>query len=131
MYLFWIGGTIFDSNVITQAYNMNQVEEYGSTEYVDGWWKKHRTIARTRISGTVRLGFTASEFDDFLSLMESARDAEGGYTVHAFVVNLNDFKEFNAYINTTAKAAIPLKDFNTASVTDAAYYNVDLTVEER
>lgn len=96
--LFLIGATDLTAWEKTEQHDVNREDVY--EEWTDGNWIDHRVIARTRISGRVVLGFKrATDYASFLSLLSTARDAEGYYPVTVYVSNTGTTETFNAFLD--------------------------------
>ena len=96
--LFTIGTTDLTKWESTKDHNVNRTDVY--TEWTDGNWVNHRVIARTRVSGTVVLSFSReTDFANFMSLMTSARDADGYYPVTVWCSNTNTSETINAFLD--------------------------------
>ena len=122
-----IDGINYDEHINTQTYSVMQADEYGGTEYVDGWWVKHRSVARTRITGKVELSFNnATDYNAFVANMQSL-NARGCHDVEIYVNNLNDIAYTDAYIAWETKTAISTAEFGRAPV----FWYATLTIEER
>lgn len=123
-----IGDINYDDYVVISTYSANQVDEYGDTEYQDGWWKKHRTIARKRISATVTLAFkNAEDYNDFVANTLDDVGTDGDHTVTLYVNNLNQEVTINAYVAWETQTAIATPAFDSVPV----FFNAVLTIEER
>lgn len=123
---FRINGVNYSQYVVIPKYKMQRVAEYGGTEYRDGWWKRHRSIVRYSISGTVTLAFpTAALYNAFVDVIEDGVGEEGDYTIVAYVNNTNGVNVFKGYLTPTTKTAITPIGLN------PAYFAVTLKVEER
>lgn len=104
-----IGTTDVSQYLDIQNYAMNAVDVY--EEWTDGNWVDHRVINRQRITGKVSAGFSSeSNYAAFISLLSSARDAEGYYPVTAFVINKGAAVTFDAFIDTEGSARWDLKN---------------------
>lgn len=69
-------------------------------EWVDGNWVNHRVIARTNITGKVVLNFAReTDFSAFLSLLSSARNADGYYPITVWCSNTNTSESINAFLD--------------------------------
>lgn len=117
--LFVIGSTDLTSWEQTENHNVNREDVY--EEWVDGNWISHRVIARTRVSGTVILSFArATDFASFMTLMSTARDANGYYPVTVWCSNTNSTETINAFLDidgaTKWDVTAPIKH-NTITVT--------------
>lgn len=123
---FMINNVDYSQYVVIKRYNMQRSAEYGGTQYTDGWWRKHRNIVRHTISGSVTLAFpTAELYNNFVDNMHNGQGIEGDYEVRAYVNNINDNCEFEAYLTPTTKTAITPIGLN------PAYFAVTIKVEER
>ena len=81
-----------------QNHNINAVDVYST--WTDGNWKDHRVIARTRITGTLKLGFANStDFSSFLTLLTTARNANGYYPIKIYVANTGTEETVNAFLD--------------------------------
>ena len=122
---FKINGTDYSQYVVIKKYQMQRVAEYGGTEYRDGWWKRHRSIVRESVSGSVTLAFpTAALYNSFVDDMQDV-GVEGDYTIVAYINNANENYTFSGYLTPTTKTAIKPLDL------DPAFFAVTLKVEER
>ena len=122
---FKINGVDYSQYVVIPKYKMNRAAEYGGTEYRDGWWKRHRSIVRYSVSGTVVLAFpNATLYNNFVDNVQNVGD-EGDYTIVAYINNTNENYSFSGYLTPTTKTAIKPADLN------PAFFAVTLKVEER
>ena len=81
-----------------QNYDVNQVEIY--QDWTDGNWIDHREIVRTRIQGTVTLGFKkTSDWNAFISLLNATRDAAGYFPVTVWVNNTATNESIDAFLD--------------------------------
>ena len=97
---FIIGSTDLTAFADIQNYNMQREDVY--TSWTDGNWTDHRVIARTRIRGTVKLGFAkATDFATFMALLGSVKTADGYYQVTAYVNNTGTTETFYAFLDTS------------------------------
>lgn len=117
--LFVIGSTDLTKWEQTENHNVNREDVY--EEWVDGNWISHRVISRTRVSGTVILSFArATDFASFMTLMSTARDANGYYPVTVWCSNTNSTETINAFLDidgaTKWDITAPIKH-NTITVT--------------
>lgn len=125
---FKISDIDYSNYVVIPKYKMQRAAEYGGTEYRDGWWKRHRSIVRYNINGSVTLAFpTAELYNAFVDAMQSGIGAEGDYEVQAYVNTTNMIHTFAAYISLTTKTAITTPQFGMQAVC----FSVTLKVEER
>lgn len=123
-----INGVNYDTYIVENKYSVNEVDEYGGTEYRDGWWKRHRTIVRHSVNGTVTLAFpSASAYNDFVDHMRANTHPEGVYSVEVYVNNLNQTKNIWAFLTVTTKTAIATKNYEHAPV----FFSVTIKIEEQ
>ena len=125
--LLTIDGYNYDNYIVESTYSINDKPEYGGTAYTDGWWKKHRTVVRNTVSGTVTLAMLPSDYNAFVSRLQGGEGVEGDHRVGLYVNNQNEFRTIRAYISVTSRVAIATKQFNNSKV----FFNADLTIEER
>ena len=119
---FKIGDTDLTPFMDVQGYEMNETPVFES--WTDGNMIERRNSIRTRRSGSFRLSFiSAAGYNSFLSLMTTAKQANGYYAVTAFVQNTNTTETFNAYITYQATSKW---DF----VNSREYRLVNVTVSE-
>lgn len=96
--LFKISTTDLTAWEKTAEHNVNRQDIY--TTWTDGNWAEHREIVRTKVSGTVKLGFKReSEFSAFISLLSSARNANGYYPITVWCSNTNTSETINAFLD--------------------------------
>ena len=126
--MFKINGVSYDAYIVQKKYSVNEVAEYGGTEYRDGWWKRHRTVVRHSIEGSVTLAFpSATLYNAFVEHMQNNMEIEGAYSVELYVNNLNQTKSIWAYLTPTTKTAIATREYDYAPV----FFNVTIKIEER
>ena len=126
--MFKINGKSYDAYIVQNKYSVNEDDEYGGTEYRDGWWKRHRTVVRHSVNGTITLAFpSAALYNSFVDDMQNGKDVENAYTVELYVNNLNQIKTIQAYLKPTTKTAIATREYNLAPV----FFSVTIKVEER
>lgn len=95
---FKIGNTDMTAFEDIQNHAVNRTDVYDV--WTDGNWVDHRVIVRTRISGTVQLGFaSASDHSAFMSLLGTARDAEGFYPISVYCANTGTLETLDAYLD--------------------------------
>lgn len=81
-----------------QNYDVNMVDVY--QEWTDGNWITHRDIVRTRIQGTVKLGFkTATDWNAFIALLNATRDEAGYFPITVWVNNTATSETINAFLD--------------------------------
>lgn len=96
--LFTVGSTDLTKWEKTEDHDVNRIDVYET--WTDGNWVDHRVIARTRINGTVQLGFSKeADFTSFLNTLSSNRDAEGYYPITVWCSNTNSTASINAYLD--------------------------------
>lgn len=126
--MFEINGVSYDNYIVEKKYSVNDTEEYGGTEYRDGWWKRHRTIVRHSISGSVTLAFpNANAYNNFVDHMQANGSEDNAYGVELYVNNLNQTKTIWAYLTVTTRTAIATREYSYAPV----FFNVTIKIEER
>lgn len=100
MMFFKIGSTDLSQYADIQNYNINEVDVFQS--WTDGNWIDHRDVVRTRITGTVLLGFkTAASWSAFQALLASQRNAAGYYPVTLYVNNTGTTETIDAFLDMT------------------------------
>ena len=110
--LFTIGSTDFTQFEQIDMHQVNRVDVYET--WTDANWTDHRVIARTRIGGTVVLSFSrASDYNAFITLLTSARNAEGYYPISVYCSNTGTTETLNAFLDVTGATAwdvtVPIK----------------------
>lgn len=100
MVFFKIGTTDLSAYADIQNYNVNKEDIY--QEWTDGNWIARREIERTRITGTLQLGFkTSSSWSDFLALLAEQKTDAGYYPVTVYVNNTGTTETINAFLDMT------------------------------
>lgn len=122
-----IDGLNCDDYIVTEKYSVFEQPEFGGTEYIDAWWKRHRTVVRNRVTGTVSLAMSASAYNTFITTLQANEGVEGDHSVTLFINNLNTTKTITAYIKVEGKVAISTKNFGQSPV----FFNAKLKIEER
>jgi len=96
--LFTIGSTDLTKWEDTTVHTVNRDDVF--EEWTDGNYITHRVITRTRISGTVTLSFSReTDFTNFMSLMSTARNINGYYSVTVWCNNTNTSETINAFLD--------------------------------
>lgn len=96
--LFTVSSTDLTAWEDTDKHAVNKADIY--EEWTDGNWITHRVIARTRVTGTVSLSFSReSDFTAFMTLMSSAKSADGYYAVTVWCNNSNTTETINAFLD--------------------------------
>lgn len=100
MVFFKIGSTDLTAYADIQNYNINKADVFQN--WTDGNWVDHRDMVRTRITGTILLGFkTAASWSAFLALLTSQRNAAGFYPVTVYVNNTGTTETIDAFLDMT------------------------------
>lgn len=100
MVFFKIGSTDLTAYADIQNYNINKADVFQN--WTDGNWVDHRDMVRTRITGTILLGFkTAASWSAFLALLTSQRNAAGYYPVTVYVNNTGTTETIDAFLDMT------------------------------
>lgn len=96
--LFTVSTTDLTAWEDTNKHAVNKADIY--EEWTDGNWISHRVIARTRVTGTVALSFSReSDFTAFMTLMSTAKSADGYYAVTVWCNNSNTTETINAFLD--------------------------------
>ena len=120
---FKIGTNDFTGNMDYQNYSMNDVPVYQS--WTDGNMIEHRNSVRTRIAGSFQLAFyNNADFTAFLNIMSSSVNANGFYSVSAYVQNTNTIESFEAFIEYDSESKF---DFTNSR----QYHLVKMNVRQR
>lgn len=125
--IFKINNVDYTQYLRTEEYNVMRAD------VIDTWTDGNRItrgfVTRTRVSGSLRLVFRASEYDTFLANMQTAKNADGTYNIECHVNNDNTGTE-----TVQAKAFI---EMNSSVVFGIRMYEyvptamvVELTIEE-
>lgn len=98
MIFFKIGSTDLTEFADIQNYLVNKADVY--QDWTDGNWVDHREIVRTRISGTITLGFKkATDWSAFLALLTAQRNAAGYYPITLYVNNTGQTETVDAFLD--------------------------------
>jgi len=84
-----------------QNINLNRADVFQT--WTDGNWNERRVKVRTKISGSVQLGFASeSTYRSFLTALAAAAAAstDGTVKLKAYVNNVENVCEFFAYVDT-------------------------------
>lgn len=120
---FRIDDTDLTEFVDIQNYAVNAEDVF--TSWTDANDTEHRTITRTRISGTVRLGFRwANDLESFRQLLAGSRTADGSYPVSLYVNNTGATAAIDAFIDSQGAAKWSM-------LAARQWITLDLTVRER
>lgn len=102
--LFKISSTDLTKWEDTQKHNVNRADVF--EEWTDGNWTTHRVISRTRISGSVVLNFSReSDYANFITLLSTARNADGYYPITVWCSNTNTSETINAFLDIAGETA--------------------------
>ena len=118
--LFKISTTDLTKYEWTDQHKVNRDDVYNT--WVDGNWNTHREIVRTRVSGTVVLGFKReSEYAAFVSLLSTAKNVNGYYPITVWCSNTNTSETVNAFLDVDGETAFDV----TAPI---KYHKVTVTI---
>lgn len=93
-----IGSTDVSGWIDKQSYQVNSEDVYEN--WTDGNWITHRVIARQRISGSCKAGFSkAADFAAFRQLLTTERQPDGWYTVTVYVNSTGATETIQAYLD--------------------------------
>lgn len=122
--LFKIGNTDLTQYVDIQNYDVNNTPEY--MEWTDANHIRHRDVIRTRLSGTVKLGFLGStDVAAFLSVLSSNITAGGYYPASVFSNDDNTLHTgVQIFIDDVA-------DIKRDLVNNRSWHAYELKIEER
>lgn len=96
--LFKISSTDLTQWEDTEQHKVNRDDVF--TTWTDGNWIEHREIVRTRVSGSVVLGFKReADFTAFMTLLTTERDVNGYYPVTVWCSNTNTSETINAFLD--------------------------------
>lgn len=125
--LLMIDGYSYDDYIVENTYEVNDRPEYGGTSYTDGWWKKHRTVVRTIVGGSVTLAMPPRAYNTFVRRLQANAGVEGDHEVRLFINSQNEDRTITAYVDVVGRVAIATKQFNNEKV----FFNAIVTIEER
>ena len=96
--VFKIGDTSYADHVIAGTYQINQ-KEIGQ-EWTDANHVKHKTLMRTKISGSCDMFFrTIEEFNDFIANIKTVKTSNQSVPMEVTVNNINEDKIMDAFID--------------------------------
>lgn len=102
--LFTISTTDLTKWEKTEEHQVNREDLF--EEWTDGNWLSHRVIVRTKVSGKVVLSFAKeADFASFMSLMTTARNADGYYPVTVWCSNTNTTESIDAFLDIAGDTA--------------------------
>ena len=122
---YYVGTTVVDMTAAAdvQNYGLNREDVYQS--WTDGNWTDHRDVVRTRIRGTVVLGFKSeSSYHNFLAALAAQTQADGTVKLCAYVNNVQTVCTFNAFVDTAGAGRWDLKN-------SRQWQTLTLTISER
>ena len=94
-----IGAVDITEHINIQDYEMIKEDMYN--DWTDANGVEHRSFYRTRITGEATAGFASgADFSSLMSLLASAKNSEGYYSVTAYIQNTGTTETFSAYIET-------------------------------
>lgn len=100
MVFFKINTTNITPWIDIQDYKMNREDIF--EEWEDANWNLHRVIARTKISGEFKVGFSkATDFAALVALLGTEKTADGYYPVEAYCNNTGTNETFYAFLDVT------------------------------
>lgn len=121
--LFQIGNTDLTDYVDIQNYDVQKEPIY--EEWTDGNYVNHRNIVRTRIKGTVKVGFrNSTDVASFLSVLSSNVQVGGYYPASVFTNDDNTLNTANIFISDVAEIKRDL-------VNGRVWHEYTLEIEER
>lgn len=120
---FKIGTTDLSEYMDYQNYSMNSLPVFQS--WTDGNMIEHRNSVRSRISGSFQLAFAKStDYASFLTLMSSAMETNGYYSVSAYVQNTNTVEDFEAFIEYDSESKFDFTNLR-------QYHLVNMNISQR
>lgn len=118
-----IGNTDLTDYIDIQSYNVNNTEEY--TEWTDANHVKHRDVLRTRLSGSLKLGFrSTAEVTSFLSVLSSNIQSGNYYAAEVFSNDDNTLHTANIFIDGDAEIKRDL-------INGRVWHKYDIDITER
>ena len=100
---FQIGSTDLTPYIDVQNFKVNSEDVYET--WTDGNFIEHREITRSRVRGTIKIGFKdRADLTSFLTLLSNNRNANGYYPVQIFVNNLNTTSSINVFMDPVGEA---------------------------
>ena len=98
MALLTINNVDFTSKINQRKYNVQKQPVY--TTWTDGNHVTHRSITRTRVSGSFTMSFlSAAEFDAFNAAVNAVKTVGGYLPVTVYVNNTNESLAINAFLD--------------------------------
>lgn len=91
-----INGTDITKYIQESTYEVNQEDVY--EEWLDGNYRTHREVTRTKVTGKFEMVFvTESEFSAFLTLLGNNTSASGVLAITLYVTNINTSASYNVF----------------------------------
>lgn len=98
---YYSGTSVVDMTGYADIQNLALNREDVFQSWTDGNWTDHRDVVRTRIRGTVTLGFRSeTTYHSFLSGLAGAKLADGTVRLQAYVNNVQTVCSFYAFVDT-------------------------------
>lgn len=98
MALLTINNIDFSSRINQKKYNIQKQPVY--TTWTDGNGITHRSITRTRVSGSFTMSFlSAADFDSFNAAVNSVKTVGGYLPVAIYVNNTKETLNINAFLD--------------------------------
>ena len=98
---YYSGSSVVDMTGYADIQNLALNREDVFQSWTDGNWTDHRDVVRTRIRGTVTLGFRSeTTYHSFLSGLAGAKLADGTVRLQAYVNNVQTVCSFYAFVDT-------------------------------
>lgn len=118
-----IGGTDLTSYIDKQNYDVNTADVF--EEWTDANHIKHRHIIRTRLSGTISIGFKSStDVSNFLTLLSNNVQSGGYYNASIFSNDDNTLHSAEIFIDGVSQ-------IRRDAAENRIWQTYELTVEER
>lgn len=102
-FFFKIGSTDLTPKADIQEYSVNRVDVYDT--WTDGNRIEHREVTRTRIEGSIKLGFKSeADLSSFLSLLSGAKTADGYWSCGLYLQNAGTTATANVFLDPVGEA---------------------------
>lgn len=122
MELFKMGDVDFTKCIRMGTYKVNSKDVYN--EWVDGNYKTHRDIVRSKVKGTFSLYFTdASKEEEFFDILNSITGTGGQTPVSVYVNNHHEVRDVEVFIDIDPSNEKPYMGLN-------KYGGFELSLEE-
>ncbi len=123
--MFKIGNTDYSTYVIKRKHKVNDTKEINT--WTDANHKTHSDLIRTRATGSITLSFfSATDYNNFVSVVNSAQGNDGKFAVTVYVNNRNTSVTMNAFLTFSVKTAFQSSDYGG----EPAMFQVDIKLEE-